>query len=147
MMTFNSNTAFFAYLLLAFHTLFNQAIATEEGIESFGVQTNGVRHVNASEADEILKRYPSVRVLDVRTGFEYNRGHLQDSVQINYYSRQFENKLDELDKNVTWLVHCRTGVRSGKTLPIMESLGFSSVIHLDGGIRAWSKGGFEVVKD
>lgn len=89
---------------------------------------------------------PSVRVLDVRTGFEYNRGHLPDAVQINYFSRQFEKKLEALGKNITWHVHCRRGSRSGKALPVMESLGFSSVIHLDGGIKAWTKRGLPVVK-
>ena len=85
-------------------------------------------------------------MLDVRTGFEYNRGHLLDATNINYYSFSFEKQLDKLDKNTTWLVHCRTGVRSGKSLPIMKSLGFESIIHLDGGIVAWTDDGQPVQK-
>ena len=101
----------------------------------------GVRHVAASEAAEILKLHPTVKVLDVRTGFEYRRGHLPDATNINYYSFSFKDQLDQLDKTTTWIVHCRSGVRSGKTLPIMKSLGFKSIVHLDGGTVAWVKDG------
>ena len=147
MMIYRKIKVFVTYLLFAITLAINPAFATEQGIQSFGSVRDGVRHVNASEANEILKNNPKVQVLDVRTGIEYKFGHLPESVQINYYSWQFESMLNELDKNVTWLVHCRTGVRSGKTLPIMASLGFTSVIHLDGGIVAWTDGGFDLVDD
>ena len=105
-----------------------------------------VQDVSATEAAELLKNNPEIRVLDVRTGFEFNRGHLKDAVNINYYSWSFEKQLAELDKNVTWLLHCRTGVRSSKTLPLMKAAGFTSVIHLTDGIVDWFDAGLPVVK-
>ena len=63
-----------------------------------------IRDVNATEAAELLKNNPEIKVLDVRTGFEFNRGHLKDAINLNYYSRKFEDKLNELDKNTTWLL-------------------------------------------
>ncbi len=122
------------------------AIADKNGLEEYGNRVDGVRHVNAAEAAAILQKYPAVKVLDVRTGFEYQRGHLPDATNINYYSFTFKDQLDKLDKNVTWLVHCRTGVRSGKTLPIMKSLGFESIVHLDGGIVTWTDDGLPLVR-
>jgi len=105
-----------------------------------------VQDVSAAEAAGLLKNNPEIKVLDVRTGFEFNRGHLKDAVNINYYSWSFEEKLAKLDKNVTWLLHCRTGVRSSKTLPLMKAAGFTSVIHLTDGIVDWLDAGFSVVK-
>lgn len=105
-----------------------------------------VRHVNASEASEVLNADPDIRVLDVRTGWEYGRGHLDGAVNVNYYSLSFRKNLDKLDKDVTWLVHCKTGVRSGKTLPIMQELGFKHVVHMDGGIDSWREAGLPTVK-
>ena len=105
-----------------------------------------IRDVNATEAAELLKNNPEIKVLDVRTGFEFNRGHLKDAVNLNYYSRKFEDKLNELDKNTTWLVHCRSGVRSGKTMPLMKAAGFTSVIHLVDGILDWKNAGLPLVK-
>ncbi len=127
--------------------LCHSVFAMESGIEAFGTERDGVRHVIAAEAAEILQKHPSVKVLDVRTGVEYNRGHItDDAVNLNYYSFSFKKQLEELDKNTTWLVHCRTGVRSGKSLPIMKSMGFSSIIHLDGGTSAWTKEGLPLKK-
>ena len=126
--------------------LSHSVLAAESGIESFGTDRDGVRHVTAAEAAEILQKHPSVKVLDVRTGIEYNRGHITDAVNLNYYSFSFKKNLEQLDKNTTWLVHCRTGVRSGKSLPIMKALGFTSIIHLDGGTSAWTKAGLALEK-
>ena len=105
--------------------------------KELGELRDGVLHVTASEAAQLLEEKPNIKVLDVRTGFEYNRGHIQDAVQINYYSFSFEKKLSMLDKETTWLVHCKSGVRSGKTLPLMKKLGFKSIIHMDDGINGW----------
>ncbi len=139
--------AFFGKWSILFLALIaHPAFALEPGIEAYGKDLGGVRHVNATEAAEILQKYPSVRILDVRTGPEYNRGHLTDATNINYYSFSFKKKLDKLDKSITWLVHCRSGVRSGKSLPILKSLGFESIIHLDGGIVAWRKDGLPTQK-
>ena len=121
--------------------------AFEAGIEAYGSDENGVVHVTATEAFEILEEYPSVKVLDVRTGFEYNWGHISNAVNINYYSFKFKKKLDMLDKNTTWLVLCRSGVRSGKSVSIMQSLGFTSIIHLDGGTAEWTRAELPLVKD
>ena len=105
-----------------------------------------VRDVSAAEAATILMENPEIGILDVRTGFEFDRGHLEGAVNLNYYSRKFKSKLDELDKEKTWLVHCRSGVRSGKTLPLMEAAGFKSVIHLTDGIVDWVNADLPVVK-
>lgn len=114
---------------------------------SFGANAElNIRDVSATEAAELLKNNPEIKILDVRTGFEFNRGHLKGAVNLNYYSRKFEDNLNELDKNTTWLVHCRSGVRSGKTMPLMKSAGFTSVIHLVDGILDWKKAGLPLIK-
>lgn len=135
------------WALLFLALLPHPAFAIEPGIEAYGNDVDGVRHVTATEAADILEKFPSVKVLDVRTGLEYNRGHISDATNINYYSFSFQKQLAALDKDITWLVHCRTGVRSGKSLPIMKSLGFTSIIHLDGGTSAWTKAGQPLQKN
>ena len=105
-----------------------------------------VRDVSAAEAATLLKENSEIGIVDVRTGFEFNRGHLEGAVNLNYYSRKFKSQLEELDKNKTWLVHCRSGVRSSKTLPLMEAAGFNSVIHLTDGIIDWVNADLPVVK-
>lgn len=140
-MRFKPLSHYVSAAVLMFFICWQSVSAADRSLQQFGSEIDGVRHVSAADAAQILKQYPSVRVLDVRTGFEFNRGHLANAININYYSFSFQRQLNELDKKVTWLVHCRTGVRSGKTLPIMKSLGFESIIHLDGGTVAWTNSG------
>lgn len=122
------------------------SVAQQTSLNEFGQLVDGVREVSAQEASQILATMPEVRVLDVRTGFEYNRGHLANAVNVNYYSFSFRGNLDELDKDVIWLVHCKSGVRSGKTLPTMKELGFKNIIHMTNGINEWRASGLEEEK-
>lgn len=85
-------------------------------------------------------------LLDVRTPEEYEQGHLKDSTLMDFYAPDFADKLGKLDKAAKYLVYCRSGNRSGKTLGMMEKLGFMKIQHIDGGIAAWTAAGYPVVK-
>lgn len=102
-----------------------------------GELKDGVLHVSATDADQLLNAGSEIIVLDVRTEQEHQAGKIKPGININYYADTFEADLAKLDKTKTYLVHCRSGVRSGRTLPIMQRLGFDNIIHLDGGIKAW----------
>ncbi len=125
--------------------LFSQLHAQESAdVLDVGTVKNGVRHVSANEAAQILAHNPEVKVLDVRTGWEYNRGHIKDAVNLNYYAFSFKKSLNTLDKNTIWLVHCKSGVRSGRTIPLMKEAGFANIIHMDGGFDDWRKSGLTI---
>ena len=64
---------------------------------------------------------------------------------IDFYSDNFENELDKLDKNNTYLIYCRTGRRTGLTLSIMEELGFLRVYNMIGGITQWKEKGYPTI--
>ena len=77
-------------------------------------------------------------LIDIRTIDEYKAGHLQGAKQIDYYQTQtFSDYLDSLDKNKKYLIYCRSGNRTGKTLTIMKQKGFTNVSDLAGGYNAW----------
>ncbi len=76
-------------------------------------------------------------VLDVRTPEEYAEGHLADAVLINFYDTDFADQLDELDKDATYVVYCRSGNRSQGAIQTMRELGFTDVVEVAGGIQAW----------
>ena len=131
---------------LADNHSFNTNEATLSQISNnFGEIKNGALYVTATHAATILNKYPSIKILDVRTAWEFDRGHLQDAININYYWFGFEKKLNTLDKNTTWLIHCKSGVRSSRTIKKMIKAGFKSLIHLDGGIDAWKDKNLPVI--
>lgn len=106
-----------------------------------GEVQNGVFHVNAEEAKRVLGERDDIQVLDVRTSGEFEQGRIAGAINIDYYADDFAEQLKSLDPEVTYLVHCRSGVRSGKSLAILKSVGVSKLIHLDGGMKAWVKNG------
>ncbi len=90
-------------------------------------------------ADVLEDRAPEVVLLDVRTPEEFNEAHVPDSVNIDFYAANFAAQLDELPKDVPYVVYCRSGNRSSSTMDIMRDLGFTEVWDVDGGIIAWSE--------
>lgn len=102
--------------------------------------------MTAAEAfNFILEKNPVV--IDVRTPEEYAAGRLEKArLNIDYYAPDFREKLAALDRNAEYLIYCRTGKRSAKSLEIMKELGFTGAGHILGGITAWQQAGYPVVK-
>ncbi|MGB3619171.1 MAG: rhodanese-like domain-containing protein [Catalinimonas sp.] len=80
-------------------------------------------------------------LIDVRTPAEYAEGHLPGARLMNVYDDDFEERLGALDRDRTYYVYCKSGVRSGKAADRMVALGFRRVVGLDGGYRAWQRAG------
>jgi rhodanese-related sulfurtransferase len=104
-------------------------------------EKNGaVTHVSAGQAAELL-RAGGVTVIDVRTPGEFAEGRIAGAVNIDFQSRDFASRLAGLDPAKPYLVHCRSGSRSGRALGAFKKQGFAKIYHLDGGVIAWSKAG------
>ena len=108
-----------------------------------------VKHVKAKEAGELWKSNKDNAgfvVLDVRTAGEVKEVRIPNAMNIDIRSSQFNAKAGKLDKERTYLVHCRSGARSQTALKALQKLGFLKLYHLDGGIMAWEKEGLQVEK-
>ena len=123
--------------------------ATPPATASTGAdQPAGFTTVSADAAATILDDAPEdLVVLDVRTAEEFAEGHIDGAIQLDFYRPDFAEQLAQLDPTVPYVVYCRSGNRSGQTLPIMESLGFASATDVEGGIVAWQANGLPVVVD
>ena len=76
-------------------------------------------------------------IIDVRTGPEFDGSHLEGAIQLDYYGEDFIDQLARLDRHKSYLIYCREGNRSGHVVEIMESLGFTDVADLHGGLQQW----------
>lgn len=85
-------------------------------------------------------------ILDVRTLPEFTGEHLENALNLDYHAETFPDALNELDKNKTYLIYCRTGRRSGIALGIMKELNFREVYNMLGGIVQWKEAGLPTVK-
>lgn len=105
--------------------------------------------VTPKEASTLIqknKANPEFVILDVRTPQEFASGHIEDAINLDYYSKSFLDDLDRLAKTKTYLIYCRTGNRSGKTFKFMKELRFQKVYHMVGGITRWLAEGLPTAK-
>ncbi len=95
---------------------------------------------------EKLRTETNKIVLDVRTPAEFSSGHVPGAVLLDVKSPDFAERAARLDKSKTYLVHCAAGVRSVKACNLLAPAGFTNLVNLEGGFKAWTKAGNQPVK-
>lgn len=101
-----------------------------------------IKDVFPLEAQELItKGDDDIVVLDVCTPKEFKTAHLENAINIDYFSKLFKARLDTLDKDKTYLVYCRIGGRSKFAQKKMKSLGFTKIYNIIGGTLLWEEEG------
>jgi rhodanese-related sulfurtransferase len=88
-----------------------------------------------------------VITLDVRTPGEFNEGHIEGAILVDFQSGNFENEIASFDKSKTYAVYCRSGNRSGQAVKVMRDAGFTDLYNLDGGVIDWASAGLSLVNN
>lgn len=91
-----------------------------------------------------IMEYKDEVVLDVRTPQEYQGGHIEDAVNIDWNGSNFEQQVSKLDKNKPVFVYCHAGGRSAAAAGKLEQMGFTKVYDLEGGMMNWRNLGMPV---
>ena len=108
---------------------------------SFFSKSNDL-NISTQEFKEKLEIDPGV-VIDVRSREEYNGGHLKiTNAQYNWMNGELHSAVDEMDKNKTYYLYCRSGNRSGQAAKMMKEKGFGKVYNV-GGFDSLAGAGFE----
>ena len=89
--------------------------------------------LNAQSFLAKVKATPDAIILDVRTPAEVAAGMLPNAVNIDFQGSNFTAQVAKLDKNKTYFVYCRSGVRSANACRKMHEMGFDKLINLSGG--------------
>jgi rhodanese-related sulfurtransferase len=80
----------------------------------------------------------TVQLIDVRTPEEFKEGYIKGAVNADWQNEaQFAGQVKKLDKTKPVYLYCLSGVRSGKAAGWLAANGFTEVINLEGGIKAW----------
>jgi len=87
-----------------------------------------------------------IAVLDVRTAEEYGGGHIKGAINIDVRDKSFIAKIDPLDKDKEYIIHCGGGGRAKKACHMMRDIGFSNLRILKGGMRGWEEKGLPMEK-
>ena len=119
------------------------------GLGDFRPNNQIIEDITLEEAFALMEdnRYDeNFVIIDVRTPEEYADGHIEKAINLDYYSETFADELDQLDKEKTYLIYCRTDQRSGEALDMMAELGFREVYNMLGGIVQWEEVNLPTVK-
>lgn len=104
--------------------------------------------ISTGETLELVRRDPSVLLLDVRTPDEYRgeSGHLENSVLVPL--QELEQRIDELVpyKARTIIAYCRSGNRSGTAAATLTRKGFSAM-NMEGGMVKWNAENLPVIHE
>jgi rhodanese-related sulfurtransferase len=84
-------------------------------------------------------------LVDVREFFEFRRLRIKDAVNIPS-SGNLEKSYDTIDKDCTLFLYCTTDYRSERVARRLYDIGFRKLYSLEGGIVAWKRDGFTVVR-
>jgi len=114
-------------------------------IDVIDYQQPNYKEVTAKEAAKLIENIQPL-VLDVRTPFEYQQGHLADAVLIPV--QELQSRWTEISdyKNQDILIYCATGNRSTVASKILIDSGFKRILNLRYGIADWRRSRFPIVK-
>lgn len=122
------------------------ALAACGGGGGTGPASATIETISPTAAAELVAEAPEgLVILDVRTPQEFAGGHLAGAVNLDYQAAGFADDLGTLDRDVPYLLYCRSGNRSAQARELMRDLGFTEVYEIDGGLNAWSQAGLGVV--
>jgi carboxyl-terminal processing protease len=111
-----------------------------------GTDGDDFKSVGVDEFEKIISG-DSICLLDVRTLSEYQEGHLQNALLIDFKTDSFTMAArDRLPKEKMIAVYCRSGRRSALAAARLAADGYQ-VVNMEGGIIAWEKAGKLIVKE
>lgn len=102
-----------------------------------GKEIDSIRVITAQELEQTNQR-STLNILDVRKVGEFEAEHIEGAE--NLPLDVINGKLQELDKNTTYYVHCAGGYRSVIFESIAKSRGYHNLIDVAGGFGSIKKG-------
>lgn len=97
-----------------------------------------MRHFTPTDLKDYLRHCEQTPfLLDVREPWEFAYCHIEGSELIPMGHIQHE--AGNFDPSRETVVICHHGIRSRQVAYYLESLGFESVINLDGGVERWAQ--------
>ena len=102
--------------------------------------------VNSKQVNSMLQKDKKWIVLDVRSAEEFNSGHIKGAVNIDIRQPDAFSKIDKLNKDAKYIVHCRTNHRSGMAVDHMLQSGFKNIYQMMDGWSGWLTNNLPVQK-
>lgn len=96
-----------------------------------------MKEISVQDLNRLRQQEDKHFLLDVREPDEHATASIRGAVLIPL--AQVATRAAELPRDIPLYVHCKLGGRSAKAVAALQDLGFTNVVNVAGGIRAWSE--------
>jgi rhodanese-related sulfurtransferase len=105
-----------------------------------------VRECTASDVKTKMDRAESFRLVDVREDNEYEQDHAAGAIHLGkgIIERDIETVIPNKDDSI--VLYCGGGYRSVLAADSIRRMGYTNVISMDGGMKAWREAGYPIEK-
>jgi rhodanese-related sulfurtransferase len=105
-----------------------------------------VKETNVADVKRRMEGGEKFMVVDVREDNEWAQGHVPGAVHLGrgIIERDIEARVPQTDAKL--ILYCGGGFRSALAADALQKMGYTNVISLDGGWRAYQQSGLPVEK-
>jgi rhodanese-related sulfurtransferase len=105
-----------------------------------------IKETNVAAIWARISRGEKINLLDIREDNEWDNGHLPGSMHLGkgIIERDIEKTIP--DHNAEIVLYCGGGFRSALAADMLQKMGYTNVISMDGGYRGWTEAGHPVEK-
>jgi hydroxyacylglutathione hydrolase len=115
-----------------------------EAWKEAGLGLDVVPQINVAELKELIATRPDLQIVDVRRPTEYESGHAPRAASAPLAKLRELLPTLNLNPKAPTAVICAGGYRSSAGTSIMQQAGFTNLVNVMGGTKAWIDAGYEV---
>ena len=103
-----------------------------------------VREIDIEEYKRLREIGEAGQLVDIREDTEWQAAHAAGAIHLSkgVIERDIESTIP--DKNARLVLYCGGGFRSALATDNLQKMGYTNVISMDGGFRAWRENGFPI---
>jgi len=105
---------------------------------------NKLGYITNKELSDLVKAENAPIVLDARSSWEYEKGHVPGAIHVPFWIAYFEAERISRVRSQPVVVYCEHGPRAGIAKFGLYLAGFENVIYLRGHMAQWKQAGFAI---
>ena len=94
-------------------------------------------HISSQQLSDYLVKKENIVLLDIRTEDEYEAGHIQGAQWLPRGTLEYSIQDIVTDPAARIVLYCNSGGRSALATMTLGDMGYTNVVDLDGGFKAW----------
>ncbi len=103
-----------------------------------------IREVTVAEAQQRTRGNPDAKLVDVREDHEWAAGHASGAIHLGKGIIERDIEANFPDKGTELILYCGGGYRSALAADVLQSMGYTKVLSMAGGWKAWKESGGEI---